>query len=420
MNLLQSNLTRIILVVVGISAAVLAVTLPGARADTAAPAWVPPALTGHFDSSTGMFNYKAANTVRTRASLTGAATAQQNHLFVGDSISAGWNALTPTFQGKIDRDKSYPYYYRRALNTKLNLPAETGTGLVRTFELNGYSTPYFDARWSPGPNGVGVQAKGHYVNVTNSSVTFNSAAKNFTSVAGTAVGVTYIDASDFKVSIDGGAAVTVKGTKTGKVMRYNKTGLTNKAHTVKVAVAFGANAKIVGAEVYSPKGISAHNVAQGGSGVTGGKQDDWSVAGDPSLVMSSTFNNASAYSSKPSTVFIELGGNDLNTNAANLAAVRDGIKETADLYPGSDIVILGLAHGSSQFSKVDIKPLLTMLYQMAYDNNWAYWDLEYVTGGYDGLAAMGYVGDNYGHITPAGYKWLGEKLANIVANAPRQ
>ena len=421
MNLFKNNVIRLMLVVVTASAVLVAIKLPGAKADTSLPAYAPTSVsTASFNTATGMFNLTAANTARTRASFTNAKSVQQNEVFVGDSITAGWNALSPTFQGTINRDKSWPYYYRRALNTKLGLPAESGTGLVRAFELNGYSTPYFDGRWSPGPNGVGVQAKGHYVNVTNSSVTFNSAAKNFTPVTGTAVGVSYFDGGDFKVSIDGGAAVTVKGGKTGKIMRYSKTGLANKAHTVKIGVGFGVSVQVVGAEVYSPKGIIASNVAQGGSGVTGDKQDDWSVSGDPKVAMSSTFSNPALYSNAPSTVFIELGGNDLNSNADNLSAIRDGILETASQYQGSDIILLSLAQGSAQFSKVDIGPLQTMLYQLAYDHNWPLWDIQYVTGGYDGLKAKGYVGDNYGHFTPAGYQWFGEMMANTIFNAPQQ
>ncbi len=416
---LQTNHKRTGLVAVLIAALAACAVLPFVRADTSVPSYVPANLTTLFDPATGMFNYKADNMARTRASLANATTSQQNHVFVGDSITAGWNALTPTFQGKIDRDKSMPYYYRRLLNTKLNLPVESSTGLVRTFELNGYSSPYFDARWSPGPNGVGVQARGHYINVTNSSATFDSAAKGFTPVAGNTVAISYYDSGTFKVSIDGGAAITVTGTKTGTIKRFVKTGLANKAHKVKISVSFGVSTQIIGAEVYSNKGIAAHNIAQGGSGVTGDTQDDWSVAGDPKIAMSSQFNNPTNYSSQPSTVFIELGGNDLNKNANNLGAIRDGIFETAKLYPNSDIVLLSVAQGSSQFTKTDINPLMTMLYQLAYDNNWPLWDIQYVTGGYDGLVIKGYVGDTYGHLTPAGYKWLGEKMANIIANVPR-
>lgn len=391
-----------------------------ALADTALPAWAPSGLNAPFDPATGMFNLKADNTVKTRAALANAGTAQQNTVFVGDSVTAGWNSLSPTFQGKVDRDTSWPYYYRRAMNTKLGLPVESGTGLVRSFELNGYTGPYMDARWSPTTNGVGIQAKGHYVNVTNSSFTFDSAAKNFTPVTGTAVAITYFDSGTFKVSIDGGAAITVTGTKTGAIKRFVKTGLANKAHKVKIGVGFGVNTQIIGAEVYQNRGISASNVAQGGSGVTGDTQDDWSVPGAPAVSMSAAFSNPTAYSSTPSTVFIALGGNDINSNADNLGAIRDGILETANFYRASDIVIITPAHGSPSFSKVDIKPLLTMLYQLAYDNNWPLWDLEYVTGGYEGLAAQGYVGDTYGHLTPAGHKMLGDKMANIIANAPRQ
>ncbi len=417
-SITKTNHARKGLLVVAFTALVACASLPFVKADSSTPSWVPAGLESSFDPSTGMFNLNSSNTARTRASLTNAGSKAQNHVFVGDSITAGWNSLSATFQGKVDRDKSWPYYYRRALNAKLGMPIESSTGLVRSYELNGYTGPYMDGRWSPTTNGVGIQAKGHYVNITNSSFTFDSAAKNFTPVLGNTAAVSYFDGGNFKVSIDGGTAVTIKGTKTGKLMRFTKTGLANKAHKIKISVGFGVNAQIIGAEVYSNKGIVASNVAQGGSGVTGGGQKDWSVSGIPTVAMSSTFSNPAAYSSAPSTVFIELGGNDLNSNANNLAAVRDGILKTANYYKNSDIVLLGLAQGSSSFSKTDIKPLLTMLYQMAYDNNWPLWDVQYVTGGYDGLAAQGYVGDSYGHLTPTGYKMLGDKMASIIGNLP--
>lgn len=418
MKLFKNRITQSMLAA-GIIATAVGITLPNAMASDEIPTWVPTHLRSSFDPATGMFNLKADNTARTRASLANASLSQQNHVFVGDSVTAGWNSLSPTFQGKVDRDKSWPYYYRRALNAKLGLPVENSTGLVRSFELNGYTSPYMDSRWSPTTNGVGIQAKGHYVNVTNSSFTFDSAAKGFTPISGNAVAVTYLDSGTFKVSIDGGLAVTIKGTKTGKVMRYMKTGLANKPHKVKISVGFGVSTHIVGAEVYSGKGIAANNIAQGGSGVTGDKQDDWSVPGVPSVSMSGAFSSPAAYSNTPSTVFIALGGNDLNSNADNLAAIRDGILETANLYQNSDIVIITVAHGSPTFSKVDIKPLLTMLYQMSYDNNWPLWDLEYVTGGYEKLAEQGLTGDTYGHMTPEGHRILGEKMADIIANVPQ-
>lgn len=419
MSLSRKNITRLLLAGVTVASLAFGVTPLLATSNNDLPAWAPTGLDAPFDSTTGMFNLTAENTARTRASLMDASVNQENHVFVGDSVTAGWNSLSPTFQGKVDRDKSWPYYYRRALNASLNLPVESGTGLVRAFELNGYGSMYMDARWTPTPNGVSIQAKGHYLTVSNTFMTFDSAAKNFTPISGTAIGITYLDSGPFKVSIDGGAAITVNGTKTGKLMRFTKSGLANKPHKIKITVGLGVNAKLIGAEVYSNKGIAASNVAQGGSGVTGGAQDDWSVPGDPSISMSGAFNDPAAYSKTPSTVFIALGGNDLNSNAENLSAIRDGILETANFYRGSDIVIIAPAHGSPTFSKVDIKPLLTMLYQMAYDNNWPLWDLEHYLGGFEKLEAQGMTGDAYGHLTPAAHKMLGEKMTSIIVNEPR-
>ncbi len=390
------------------------------------PAWArqyAPGVSGPFDPTTGMFNWRTSgageNVARTRSSLTGAFSSDQHHLFVGDSVTAGWNSLSLTFSGTIDRDKSWPYYYRRALTTRLGLP-EGGTGMVRTFELNGMTTPYVDGRWSPAPNGIGVQAKGHFVQVSNATLTFNSAAAKFTPVSGDTVAVMYIDAGNFAVSIDGKAFVTVPGGKTGVVKRYAVAGLANTPHKVAIRTGLGVSAKIVGAEVYQQRGISAHNVAQGGSGVTGNTQKDWSYSADGTAAgsMSRCFSNCSGYCKPPSTVFVCLGGNDLNSNKTNLGAIRDGILETANYYrANSDIVIIAEAHGSQTFSKVDIKPLLGMLYQLCYDNNWPLWDLEHFTGGFEAMKAAGLTGDAYGHLTPAGYALMGQTMAGIVAGS---
>lgn len=419
MNTLQKSTFRLLIAM--ITALVLAMSnTPQAMASTTSlPSWAPTGLNAPFDPATGMFNLKADNTVRTRASLANAPGSQQNHVFVGDSITSGWNSFDGVAGGTIDRDKSFPYAYRRALNAKMDIPAESSTGLVRAFELNGITTMHMDGRWSPAPNGLTVQAKGHFMYLNSGTMSFNSAASNFTPISGDTASVTYVDTGTFNVTIDDGAPITVVGGHTGKVKRFVKTGLEFKPHKIDISTGLFVYTHIVGAEVYSSKGIAASNVAQGGSRVTGDAQNDWSLGGSLDTSMSGTFSSAAGYSSPPSTVFITLGANDLGYNADNLGAIRDGILETARFYKDSDIVIVAQTHGSQAFSTVDIKPLLTMLYQMSYDNNWPLWDLEHFLGGYEKLAAQGYTGDGYGHLNPAGYKLMGDTLANIIANVPR-
>ncbi len=390
------------------------------------PAWArqyAPGVAGPFDPATGIFNWRPSgageNVARTRSSLTDAFGADQHHLFIGDSVTAGWNSLSPTFTGSIDRDKSWPYYYRRSLTSRLGLP-EGGTGMVRTFDLNGATASYFDARWSPGPNGISVQPKGHFVQVVNTTLTFDSAKAGFTPVTGDAVAVMYIDAGSIQVSVDAQPFVVVPGGNTGAVRRYQVTGLARTTHKIRIKTGLGVTGRIIGAEVYQQRGISAHNVAQGGSGVTGNVQKDWSypATGTAATSMSKCFSGFTGYAKTPSTVFICLGGNDLNSNKTNLGAIRDGILETAGYYKAnSDIVIIAESHGSQTFSKVDIKPLLGMLYQLCYDNNWPLWDLEHFLGGYEALKAAGLTGDAYGHLKPAGHALMGQTMAGIVAGS---
>lgn len=367
-----------------------------------------------------MFNWKPtgldANVARTVAAPVQALFGDQHQVFVGDSVTAGWNSLSPTFtSGKIDRDKSWPYYYRRTLTSLLGLPAG-GTGLVRSYELNAGTTAFYDKRWTPGPNGVGVQAKGHFIQITNASATFSSAATGFTTITGDTVAVVYIDSDPFTVSVDGKAKISVPGGRTGTVKRWELGGLPLAKHTVKIAAPSGKVAKIVGAEVFQRRGVSAHNVAEGGTRVTGNTADDWSWGGTPTTSMAQAFSSSNAYARTPSTVFICLGGNDLNKSTAS--AIRDGIRETAAFYEGSsEIVLIAQCHGSQSFSKVDIKPLLGLLYQVAAEKNWPLWDLEHFLGGYEKLAAAKLTGDTWGHLNPAGHELMGRTMAQVVARS---
>src|SRR5690348_9566818 len=128
------------------------------------PSYVPADVSGSFDVGTGMFNLTDQNTARTRAALEAASTTPMNQVVVGDSLSAGWNTVTST-SGSIDRDKAWPYVFGRAFNSRVGLPAP-GTGLVRAFEHTSLSKSYYDARWAPGPNGIGIKSHGHYLTVT--------------------------------------------------------------------------------------------------------------------------------------------------------------------------------------------------------------------------------------------------------------
>src|SRR5205085_11369845 len=133
-----------------------------------------------------------------------------------------------------------------------------------------------DARWSPGPTGVGVTGRDHYLSVSNASVTFDSGKAGFTPGIGTAVAVVYLDSGSFTVTVDGGIARPVTGTGTGAVKRFEVRGLPAGTHVVKVQ-ASQAPVSVVGAEVFAASGFSAGTVAQGRSGLTGGRQQDWSA-----------------------------------------------------------------------------------------------------------------------------------------------
>lgn len=371
-----------------------------------------PAEAGVGDSL-GAYNFNSTTLARTKAALADPQATTQM-VFIGDSITAGWNSLDAYGNGTINRDASWPYKLRRELTSRYNLPAG-GTGLVRNFELRASaagSAYYYDKRWSPAPNGIGVKANGHYVTVSNASVTFNSGASGFTPTPGDSVAITYLDTSAFTVSVDGGAKVKIPGTNTGQVRRWVKTGLTHKTHTIKVAAGFGAKARIVGGEVYT-KGIQASNVAQGGSQVTGGAQDDWSVDGP--LTMGSVFASPNAFGSTPTTVFIEVGANDLKSSTYETISTNVG--KVASRYPNSDIVIIGYAQPGTALTTKDVKPLNALMLQMSLERGWAFWDFQEWSGGYNTLAAAGLVGDKYGHLNTQGYALMGATMANIIQNA---
>ena len=397
-----------------------------------------PSITGPWDANTGMFNWRPSgsnqNAQRTKLSVAQASTQDVHHVFVGDSITAAWNSFNG-ITGTSDKDKSWPYYYRRSLEARLGLTnAKGGTGLVRALELYATGT-IVDPRWNTAINPLGgVVNKKYYVQLNSpATLTFDSGASGFSEGTGTCAALVFIDGPvNVQVRVDGGSYQTITCSNSGAVRRYEFTGLANTTHTLQVKPASGNGAYVVGAEVYTKgKGVQPHVVAEGGSGALDASADtttepdkSWAAQGTGDTTANSmgyTYSRPSAYNATPSTVFIEIGGNDLNnsTDSTHFQNIVNATKVVADRYKATtDVVLIAICNGSSSFyspGPSGMREYWAKMYKLAYDNNWALWDWQYFLGGFEKLQEQGLTGDNYGHMTPEGYALIGQTMAGIVA-----
>jgi hypothetical protein len=201
--------------------------------------------------------WTARNTARLRRSLAAAVagTGYSDHLVIGDSHSAIWNAQ----YGASSQGTVWPGVLAARLNSTVGVPSG-GTGWVRPAE-NTYDSRISDTgSWSRGGSGGGT---GSYAFTSSSGATLT-----FTSdVAGTQVSVAYLDTSGaFTVTIDGGAPVTVTPTGAGTLGTHAVTGLSNATHTVTVTTTTTTTTYIVAFLVSQTSGLRVHNFAIAGGG----------------------------------------------------------------------------------------------------------------------------------------------------------
>lgn len=374
------------------------------------PDYIPAGLESLYNVETGTLNWTATTMPKLTAAL-GTANTQPLHIVViGDSVSEGWTYLNnlPPYNFTSDRPHAWPLMMRDTINELLGLPVG-GTGFVRSHSIAGN---YFDERWSGFSNWDA--SKVHYVTTSNGNTTFVS------DKAGTGVAIVTMGGGAIKVTIDNGSPVTVLTSTTGLPHRTEFTGLTGTTHTVKIETPVsGTQISLLGIEIFNPTaGIRIHNVAQGGATAVGTGQAAWGDFTSPTDNMVPVYKQyAGTWGTRPQLVMILLGGNDLH-GGATPAQVANSIEAIGLQFDNvdTDIMIAGPAHGSALFgvSLADIHTTLGLVMQKAVDNGWAMLDTEFITGGYEALAGLGYTGDYYGHLNVDGAKFLGRAVAKAV------
>lgn len=378
----------------------------------ARPSWVPVGHEKKFNREFGTFNWKESNTANLRTGLAAALSGGSTSWVVpGDSQSEGWISLNPiTLVGVRDFLQSWPIKAMEYINT-LNGTPIAGTGLVKPTTVAGP-----DPRWS---HGGGVTQNGHYLTLANGQTSTFTANR-----AGTRAAVAYFNRpgdTGFTVSIDGGAAVTVTPNGAGGVARYEVTGLANTTHTVAITGGAGGNARVCGAEVYSPSGIRAHVVAQGGSTVIAGDpaQKAWGTTSLGLGGLGPTFSDYAAYGSAPSMAPIFMGANDVAGTTIPATATYDAIEASLrnTIIPafgqaGTDVALVPIFNPSNLFSATGATDLLRdRFYEIAVDLDLPLIDMEFLAAGYAGLDSRNYIGDEYGHTSVAGATYVGQKFA---------
>lgn len=368
------------------------------------PPWVPAGYESRFHQAYGTFNWNSSTTANLRAALANAATAPAHQVFVGDSVTEGWNYLNhmPPYNASGDLLHSWPIFTREYINDMVGLP-DGGTGFVRAHSIQNFVDPRwtYSGSWT---NNV------HYVTTTSGTATFAS------NKDGDGIAVILLAGGAVQVSVDGGAPIVIPAT-TGPT-RFTLTGLAKTTHTINIRSNTGAQINLAGAEVFNTEGgIRTHNVAQGGAKAAGVGQDAWSDSsgGVTGNMLPLYTQSANTWGATPQTVFVALGGNDIhsNTDYGVIAAALDTIGQAFD-GPNTDIVLITVSHGSKTFSTRDIVPLLANTYQLALDRNWPLIDLEFITGGYESMAGLGYTGDVYGHLNVKGAEFVGNAIGRAL------
>ncbi len=330
---------------------------------------------------------------------------------VGDSLTEGFTYLNDQvpFNSTADRINAFVHKMRAKLTADYPI-AFGGTGLVRA---QGVLGP--DPRWvhNSGSSAVHYQAY-----AANEFGTFTSTTN------GTQVAVSYIDtAGTLEIAVDGATSgagfATVVGTNTGTLMRRVLTGLSNATHAVRTKSLSGTCA-VVGAEVGYATGIRTHNLGQGGSTVAGSGQAAWQDTALTNGNMLPVYEQQTGLIGRNAdAVFIMLGGNDMGgTSTKPYATMETAITKVGDHFDTSttDIILLTEPHGSIRFAtpKGYSEEWYARQLDLALTKGWAVLDTEYLTGGFEYLAGLGYTGDIYGHFNSGGATYVGELCATAI------
>lgn len=378
-------------------------TVPGADA----PAWVPSDLTASYSSSTHVFNWTSANTLRYRSAMQAAATGKgvAEQVVIGDSSSAGYDGTV------YDAHDSWPSVYD-VDQIPHGVPT-AGTGWVRSANASGD-----DARWSFDANWTDVSLF-RYTWTSGAVATYTEP------MAGTVVALrysTYAGAS-FSVSVDGATSgpgfTTVSTPSAATYETVTLSGLPDQAHTVTVTSLSNIFVAVVAASVSTgSSGVILDNVSQGGARASGTGLMSWVQTSNTSSV-GGAWGTPSRYQRTPAAVWIALGGNDVSAGTSP-DTVTAAIRTIAAQFPNSDVFLV-LEYQANEISTAAWTAYAEALYRTAADLNVPLFDEWAQLGSYPTYAADGYAGDALAHLDAAGYTAIGNWLARVSPfTAPSQ
>jgi lysophospholipase L1-like esterase len=272
------------------------------------------------------YNWKASNTKRLRASLDRASSLRANHVFIGDSITAGYlgGAETPQY----DALEAWPMFYRSVLRDN-GIPV-AGTGLVPCIS----GDAQYDPRWTRSGAWDASLAFTLFVRADGESATFAS------DLPGTEVSVFYSgNSAGMKITIDGGPDIDLPMDGVGHSVVHTETGLSNTAHTVTISTTSDSYNQLIGASTQAGDGLICHNIAVGGATASGPNLAAWATTA-PGYLNATFIGALTAASVTPDVVYVALGGNDIQ-NGYSVPDIIAGLSDLREQFPSSDYVLIG-------------------------------------------------------------------------------
>lgn len=304
---------------------------------------------------------------------------------VGDSFSEGGIA-SPSYGDNG---------YAGVMRSLLNAISDVGKGFVPVYFP--YDTPLmtFSGTWADSGFGFGMYGTSKMSSVANDYAQFT--------ISGTGVEIYYVKGSSagtFKVLVDSVEVATVNANSgtTNAIARYDVTGLTDGAHTIKLVV--------VGSTIFT-----GYREIKGTRGVKVNMCCKWGTKAADAV---STYSTPLIELFKPDLTVICFIANDsssqtaLATYAASMQSLITSAKKTGDVI----LVSCGLGGTpSSPLSEAEYSSVCRML---ALTNNCGFIDLNSMVGSFVAAVAGGYIDNSNGHPKTAMHTFLGNTIIDLI------
>jgi lysophospholipase L1-like esterase len=397
-------LRRLAALGIGVTTGAAMVTACGDQNRAAAPAAAPPPLAparpGHPASPPRAYNWKESNTRRLRTSLSDSKTRGVNHVFIGDSITAG--VLGAAERPPYDALMAWPRFYRSALQAHGIRVA--GTGLV---PCSSGDAP-LDSRWN---TSSGWDASLAYTLIANG---IGETATFVSDTPGTEVSVYYFgNSSGMTVSVDGGAGTDLPMDGVAHARVHTVTGLPDTVHAVEVTTTSAAYNQLVGASTQGGNGLVCHNISVCGATASGPNLAAWATT-TPGYLNATLVGALSAASITPDAVYVALGGDDIQAGYQN-AQIVAALTALRRQFSSSDVIFIG----ENQFNGYQAVwgHWLMTLHALADHLDCPLVDLYERYGEYDDAVANELMGDG-AHLNAKAQADTGRAIAWLASSPP--